>query len=70
MFAGKRDTGIFQCNFCGKIMQNRTNMEMHVRVHTGEKPFYCEICGKTFRQKVHLRAHTIVHKTSERDKLK
>lgn len=54
--------GVYRCHVCGKEMKFKQDMEKHIMVHTGEKPFMCKQCGKRFRQKVHLRSHiAIVH---------
>nr|XP_020477108.1 zinc finger protein 569-like [Monopterus albus] len=46
------------CSICEKSFQN---MEMHMRSHTGIKPYRCSICNKHFPRPGALRRHKKIH---------
>ncbi|KAJ8916527.1 hypothetical protein NQ315_000169 [Exocentrus adspersus] len=56
---------VHQCDVCGKILHNRSNLNQHYRKHTGERPYGCNVCSKTFRRSAHLVVHKRTH-TGER----
>lgn len=45
------------CQLCGKRLLKKSDLERHVRVHTGEKPYMCSACRQRFSQKHSLDVH-------------
>ncbi|XP_072135683.1 sal-like protein 1a isoform X1 [Mobula birostris] len=51
-----------KCRFCAKVFGSDSALQIHLRSHTGERPYKCNICGNRFSTKGNLKVHFQRHR--------
>lgn len=52
---------VFRQQVCDAAFCRKPYLEVHMRTHTGERPFQCDLCLKRFSQKSSLNTHKRIH---------
>ena len=55
------NTKRFVCEVCKKILMTKSSLNVHKRIHSGERPHKCNDCDKSFAVKSTLKTHMLVH---------
>ena len=42
---------------CDKAFSRSGDLDSHMRVHAGDKPYKCHVCDKAFSMSLHLHTH-------------
>uniref|UniRef100_A0A672HRQ6 Spalt-like transcription factor 2 n=2 Tax=Salarias fasciatus TaxID=181472 RepID=A0A672HRQ6_SALFA len=50
------------CRFCGKIFSSDSALQIHLRSHTGERPYQCPVCLSRFTTRGNLKVHFLRHR--------
>ncbi|CDQ65331.1 unnamed protein product [Oncorhynchus mykiss] len=50
-----------KCRFCAKVFGSDSALQIHLRSHTGERPYKCNICGNRFSTRGNLKSALRMH---------
>ena len=60
-----KSTRRFRCFVCGDTFIRSSHLYRHIRIHTGDKPYFCQVCRKRFSRSDYKLAHIQSHRNEK-----
>ena len=57
----RKRTQQHECDVCEKVFGYPSQLAVHMRTHTNEKPYECDVCEKRFSRSGTLQSHMRIH---------
>lgn len=64
----KNNKSHMNCEQCGLLVNSKTSLDSHMRIHTGDRPFPCTQCHRKFSRKDNLIRHMVCHQPNRPQK--
>ena len=59
---------LFECEVCGKRFARLAYLQLHIKVHNGERVYNCSVCSQGFDSEIAYRQHMRSHPRPNREK--
>ncbi len=59
------DVDLLKCEKCDFRTDRPQKLELHMEIHSDDKPYVCKICGRGYQQLAQLRNHELSHKKKD-----
>lgn len=49
------------CPICRRVFPFDSKLQVHLKRHSDDQPYFCRVCGKTYKYEWNLKVHNCVH---------